>query len=125
MKDSLYSKCHYCSTYDPEWGCVSMTDCKTKLPRNRVALTFNKNIVALGSRENGRNAYAEYARGKLNPNEDFYIEVPDTIKWVSSSFVQGFFEEIVNQIGYSLTQKRMHIICTNTKIAKDFKNKLI
>lgn len=92
---------------------------------NKVILVLSKNIIGLAGYEYGKQIYESQVRGNIDINKDFYIEIPSNIKFVASSFVQGFFSHIIEEIGLSLTEKRAKILSENANIEEKFLKKLI
>lgn len=91
---------------------------------NKVKLYFEKALTNLAGYEFGIEVYEEQVKGKIDINREFIIEFPEQIKVVASSFVQGFFEEIVNSIGLLATEERTVIVSNNEKIVKTLIKKL-
>lgn len=91
---------------------------------NKVILYFEKTLTNLAGYEFGIEIYEEQVKGKIDTNKEFFIEFPKQIKVVASSFVQGFFEEIVNEIGLLATEERAIIVSENDKIVKTLIKKL-
>lgn len=91
---------------------------------NKVILYFEKALTNLAGYEFGIETYEKQVKGKIDINKDFIIEFPKQIKVVASSFVQGFFEEIVNEIGLLATEERAIIVSENDKIVKTLIKKL-
>lgn len=91
---------------------------------NRVILSFEKSLSNLAGYEFGIKTYEEQIKGKLNFEEPFVLEFPEQIKVVASSFVQGLFHNIVNQIGLLATEERVQIKSNNEKLVNTFLQKL-
>lgn len=80
---------------------------------NAVTLSFNKSLTNLAGYDYGKQIYEDQIKGKIDINSEFTIEFPATIKGVASSFVQGLFKDIVDDIGLSTTEKRLVIVAEN------------
>lgn len=91
---------------------------------NVVTLTFDKSIPNLAGYEYGVATYEDQIKGKVDINKEFEIIFPDYIEMTASSFVQGLFSEIVNQIGLANTEKRLKIHAASDAIANSIKGKL-
>lgn len=91
---------------------------------NRVELVFEKTLTSLAGYPFGEEIYKEQVEGKIDLNQPFEFVFPPQIKGVASSFVQGFFEVIVSQIGLLDTEKRAHIISAHESFAEKFMSKL-
>lgn len=92
---------------------------------NKIILKLSKNVIGLAGYEYGRQIYETQVRGNIDINKEFYIEIPSNIQFVASSFVQGFFSHIIEEIGLSLTEQRAKILSENIGIKDKFLNKLI
>lgn len=92
---------------------------------NKITLNLSNDIIGLAGYEYGEQIYETQVRGNIDINKDFYIEIPSNIQFAASSFVQGFFSNIIEEIGLSLTEKRAKIISENDSIKNKFLNKLI
>lgn len=92
---------------------------------NSIKLFFNdKTLSNLAGYDFGKSVYDEQVKGKLDLSHEFSFEFPDEIKGVASSFVQGFFADIVAQIGLLATEQRVKIISINERIEKTLLQKL-
>lgn len=76
---------------------------------NKVVLIFKKDISNLAGYDYGVDIYTTQVKGKLDMNNDFIIVFPEHIKGIASSFVQGFFADIVGEIGLLQTERRAKI----------------
>lgn len=92
--------------------------------KNKVTLNIDKDIVSLAGYDFGKSIYCSQVKENININENFSIEIPSNVKFVASSFVQGFFSDIINEIGLLAAEERIHIISENTQLSKSFMNKL-
>lgn len=62
---------------------------------NGIGLVFDNTLTNLAWYEYGKKVYEQQVQGKIDLNEEFQLVFPKQIKGVASSFVQGFFEQIV------------------------------
>ena len=69
---------------------------------NKIALTFEESLSKLVGEISGKKVYTEQVRGKLDFSLTAYIKFPSHIARISSSFVHGFFREILDDYGVSL-----------------------
>ncbi len=92
---------------------------------NKVVLKFKEDIIALAGFEYGEQTFECQIKGKIDYDKDFYIEFPDNIRIVASSFVQGLFFNIVKEIGFTATEERVRIISQSERLSKRIKEKLI
>ena len=77
---------------------------------NIVELNIDKNFTCLAGNDYGKKIYSEQVKNKIDISRDFYIKFPTSVKFISSSFVVGFFFEIIDEIGLKMTEERAHII---------------
>ena len=77
---------------------------------NQVELVFDKTLTSLAGYDYGRNVYEQQVKGRIDLTKPFRLCFPGQIKGVASSFVQGFFEEIVIAIGLLNTEKNTAIV---------------
>ena len=64
-----------------------------------IALKFPKTVTALVGFEYGEKIYKEQVKDEIQWTDDIVIVFPDEVKSVAISFVQGFYNGIVQQIG--------------------------
>lgn len=91
---------------------------------NSVKLNFDEELINLAGYDFGKNTYETQIKGKINLQSNFEIEFPDEIKGVASSFVQGLFGDIINQIGLLNTEKRVMIKSSSVELGKNLLLKL-
>lgn len=89
---------------------------------NKVNLNFDKKLTNLAGYDFGVKIYEEQVNNKLNLNEKFEIVFPDEIRMIASSFVQGFFADIVKQIGLKATEE--NLVVSNEKLRNSIIKKL-
>lgn len=73
---------------------------------SRLELKFKSDLCKLIGNPFGRQTYDEQAKGKIDLSNSTCIVLPDRIKRVGSSFIQGFFHDIVKQIGISGVEEK-------------------
>lgn len=94
------------------------------MKENKITLYFDNNITCLADFEYGKQIFEQQA-SDLDFSKDMYIELPDQIESVASSFVNGFFEKVVEEIGLDSAEERIHIISSDEDMEDDIKEKLI
>lgn len=92
--------------------------------KNAVILEFSKTITNLAGYDFGLKIFDEQVFGKIDLNQKYEIIFPSEIKGVASSFVQGFFSKIVDEIGLATTEERTIITASNDKLAASILSKL-
>ena len=67
--------------------------------KNHIILEFDDSITRLAGYPYGKSIYEKQVKDRINFDNVSYITFPPQIVAVASSFVQGFFEEIVENVG--------------------------
>lgn len=76
---------------------------------NGVDLKFDKSLCGLAGYDFGVKTYEEQVKNKIIPSQKFTIRFPDNIQRIASSFIQGFFSKLVQDIGVSGIEKNLEI----------------
>ena len=66
-----------------------------------IKLVFPKDLAKLAGNRFGRTTYETQVKGKINFNSQVVFVFPEGIDRIASSFVQGFFDEIMMNLGLS------------------------
>lgn len=77
-----------------------------------INLTFEKSETGLAGFPYGKSVYDNQVKENIDFETTTTIVFPEQIKKVASSFVQGFFAEIIENIGYK--ELKNHIIINST-----------
>jgi hypothetical protein len=77
---------------------------------NNFELKFDKTITKLAGNPLGKQIFQEQIMGKIDYESHISIIIPDRIDTIASSFIQGFFEDIVSNIGISGIEDKVKII---------------
>lgn len=86
----------------------------------RIILNFDKTTSRLAGNPYGKEVYHSQVKDKyIDYSEPLVVVFPDNIKKVASSFVQGFFTELVSKIGYEGIEEKVTIKAGSPKIAED------
>ena len=85
----------------------------------KFELVFAKDLSKLAGNSFGRRTYEEQVKNQIDFSKKMIFVIPSGIDRVASSFVQGFFEEIVNEIGISGVDKQVFFESTIKNI-KEF-----
>lgn len=86
---------------------------------NIIELQFDKATTRLAGNPYGKNVYEEQVKDKIDYNKRNVIWFPANVEKVASSFVQGFFSEIIEKIGYEGVENTVEIESVNTKMKED------
>ena len=92
---------------------------------NIVEIKVNKSLSGLAGYDYGKQIYAEQVEGKIDISRKATIIFPDNIKRIASSFVQGFFEDFVKQIGISGIQRNIELSVSSEKLRNSILNNLL
>ena len=87
--------------------------------KQTIVLTFEKTLTKLTGNRFGAVIYDTQVRGKVDFTNDLVIVFPESIDRIASSFIQGFFSEIMSQIGYSGVKNRIEFRSSISNL-KDF-----
>ena len=88
---------------------------------NRIELKFDKTLTGLAGYDFGAETYSIQVEGKISYDNKITIVFPDNIQRIASSFIQGFFEKIVENIGIVGVEKNIDIKSSK----KDMKETII
>lgn len=88
---------------------------------NRIELKFDKTLTGLAGYDFGAETYSRQVEGKISYDNKITIVFPDNIQRIASSFIQGFFEKIVENIGIVGVEKNIDIKSSK----KDMKETII
>lgn len=91
---------------------------------NKIELKFNKADTRLAGFPYGRKIFDEQVENKINYNDKITIIFPDQIEKIASSFVQGFFAEIVKNIGYSGIERQVEISARTPELISNIKKNI-
>lgn len=76
----------------------------------RIELVFQKAITRLTGNPYGREIFEKQVKNIIDYDDKIEIIFPKQIIMISSSFVQGFFDEMVSEIGLAEVEKNVSII---------------
>lgn len=76
----------------------------------RIELVFQKAITRLTGNPYGRETFEKQVKNIIDYDDKIEIIFPKQIIMISSSFVQGFFDEMVSEIGLAEVEKNVSII---------------
>ncbi len=66
---------------------------------NYFVLEIKKDLTKLAGNAMGRQIYSSQLQNKIDFNSPITIEFPERVDYIATSFIQGFFHEIVRNIG--------------------------
>jgi hypothetical protein len=65
----------------------------------QIKLNIRKDITKLAGNKYGKVIYQTQVRDNINLEEEVVFIIPEQIDRAASSFVQGFFDDIIKKIG--------------------------
>lgn len=89
-----------------------------------INLDFPQALTRLTDNTYGRQIFNEQVANKIDYTQMNIIHFPDRIIRITSSFVQGFFTEIMNNVSYDKLQEHIKIDTVNEEIEKSVWDKL-
>lgn len=81
-----------------------------------IYLVFPKNKTRLVGYNYGKHTYDTQLKDEISPDEITYIIFPEHIEKVSSSFLEGLFEDIFNQFGYKVVGEKIRVETKNESL---------
>lgn len=92
---------------------------------NTIIIHVDKSITGLAGYNYGKKVYMEQVFGKVDLSKPMKIVFPDNIQRMASSFIQGFFEDLMNQIGISGIENEVLIESSNKNLKDSILNNLL
>lgn len=90
-----------------------------------IKLEFDKADTRLAGNPLGKQVYKNQVEHQIDYNCKNIIEFPNHIEKIASSFTQGFFSELVKNIGFVGIEKIIKIRARNEKLEKDMMEDLL
>ena len=94
---------------------------------NGFRIKVDPKITVLAGFEYGREIWNTQcaSNNNVDVNQDYYLILPAQIECVAPSFVNGFFESIVEKIGAKNAAERLHVILVNRALEEDVKENIM
>lgn len=90
-----------------------------------IKLKFEKSVTRLAGFPFGKATYKNQVKNFIKlDGTTTEIVFPTQIEKVASSFVQGFFEELINSIGYDEIEKMFVIKASSEKLEKNIRENI-
>lgn len=83
---------------------------------NIIQLKFDKTVTRLAGYQYGKQVYDTQVKETIDFTKQVRIEFPEQIVSVASSFVQGFFDEIVRKVGILGVGKQVIVVAPNIDV---------
>lgn len=84
--------------------------------KNIIELQVDKALTGLAGYDYGKKIYNEQVKCNIDFTKGITVIFPNNIQRIASSFVQGFFEDFVKQIGLSGIEKNVTIEASSEKL---------
>lgn len=91
---------------------------------NKVELQFDNLTTRLAGFPYGVKVYDEQVKEKIHFNSYITITFPNQIEKVASSFVQGFFSDIVAHIGYKGIEEKVIIKSRSKELTESIRKNI-
>ena len=88
---------------------------------NRFELVFGKAETSLAGYPFGEKTFTEQVSAQIDYEKHVTIVFPENIKMVASSFIQGFFDEIIKHIGFKSIDEKVTIESASEELSNKIK----
>ena len=92
---------------------------------NLITLQFDPIITRLAGHDYGKEIFEHQVRNQIDFTDGIIIKFQDQIVKIASSFVQGFFEEIIDRVGFEAIGQQVKIETGNEMLTKSVFDNLI
>lgn len=86
---------------------------------NSIKLEFDKTVTRLAGYKYGKSVYDAQCKEIIQFDDKIILEFPINIQKLASSFIQGFFNEIIEKIGIAGVENQVEIISANDNMKKE------
>lgn len=94
------------------------------MENNTVELTFDKKTPYLAGFDFGKATYEQQVSGRLDLTKDFVVTFPTTVEGAASSFVQGLFNNMIEQIGITALEDRLTLQAKDEKTSNEIRRRI-
>jgi hypothetical protein len=91
---------------------------------NTFKLVFDKSITCIAGYEYGEEVFKKQVMNNISYDDTITIIFPERIVKVASSFIQGLFKEIINNIGYEGVEKKVIIKTGSEELTKQMMDRI-
>ena len=91
---------------------------------NRFELEFDKSMTCIAGFEYGREIFEKEIRDRISYSDIITIVFPERVVRVASSFVQGLFKEIIDNIGYEGIDSMVVIEAGSEKLKEQIRSRI-
>lgn len=90
----------------------------------KIELVFDKADTSLAGFPYGKKVYENQVKNEMDFSESLTIVFPEQIERVASSFIQGFFSDIINIIGYGGIERQIEIDAKTKELSDSIKRNI-
>lgn len=94
------------------------------MEKNHVCLRFDSVVTRLAGFDYGKEIYQAQVENQIDFSCPVVIEFPDRIIKIASSFVQGFFEDIIKQVGLNQIGNQVKVVARSPELVASIFNNL-
>jgi hypothetical protein len=84
--------------------------------QTKIVLQFDKALTRLAGNEFGKSVFDTQVKDKIDYTQQTEIVFPDQIVAIASSFVQGFFDEIIKNVGILGIGRRVLVVAPSIDV---------
>lgn len=95
-----------------------------KAMNNWFELNFDKSMTCIAGFEYGEEVFNTQIKGSISYSDNITVVFPDRIVRVASSFVQGLFKEIIDNIGYEGVDRQVTIISGSERLTEQIRSRI-
>lgn len=85
-----------------------------------ITLNFDKTVSNLTGNKFGRNEFDRQVKDSISYDKKIILHFPDNIKNIASSFIQGFFDAMVKEIGINGIENSVDMTSTSIPSIKEY-----
>lgn len=83
-----------------------------------IKLKFDKKDSGLAGGDYGAEIFNSQVKNEIDHNEEVTIEFPENIRIVASSFIQGFFSELIESEGFDYIMEHFTLVTGSKELDK-------
>ena len=85
-----------------------------------ITLNFDKTISNLTGNKYGRNEFDRQVKDNIEYDKKVILHFPDNIRNIASSFIQGFFDAMVKEIGITGIESSIDMTSNSIPNVKEY-----
>lgn len=92
---------------------------------NHFVVELDKSVTKLAGYDLGVFIFESQIKNKINYMDNITIEFPERVDSIASSFIQGFFKELVEELGISGIENNVNIVSSISNCKEMFIENLL